>query len=598
MALAAGGPPGEALQLVSVLPGNNKAVSEPAPQLGDYDPTFSVARNAVSADGSRVFWSAVSEEKEAEVTRLYMRETTSGQTIVLNTAQGVKELPPGERAKEEVHFRTASSDGSRAFFTDNFPLTAESRLRPSEEGPADLYVCEIADGPAGPQCRLKDLTVDPGFNLGESADVVGTLPGASEDGSYVYFVANGVLSQEARSRGARRGGCTRPSAREAAVPDASCNLYLEHYDQESNRWEAPRFIAKLSQEDSPDWGATGGRSLGALTSRVSPNGRYLAFMSKEPLTGYENVDVSEAAHGARDEEVYVYDAQAGRLVCASCNPAGARPTGVLDSERAGEGTGLLVDRFGVWQEDQSEEHGGARRALDHWLAGSIPGWTPVEEGTAAYQSRYLSDEGRLFFNSADALVPHDRNGREDVYEYEPEGVGSCNSPPGCVALISSGESDHESAFLDASETGSDVFFLTNQPLLSSDHDTAYDVYDAHSCSPSSPCLTPPTSPPQPCEALQMCRAASPSAPVFPGASGTAALGTPANQPQTQTLPSQTTSKPKPLTRAQLLARALKSCRTRHKHSKRKRASCERRARQRYTGRTAGVHHRKPTKVKR
>ena len=36
-----------------------------------------------------------------------------------------------------------------------------------------------------------------------------------------------------------------------------------------------------------------------------------------------------------------------------------------------------------------------------------------------YQSRYLSNEGRLFFNSADALVPHDSNGREDVYEYEP-----------------------------------------------------------------------------------------------------------------------------------------------------------------------------------
>ena len=76
-----------------------------------------------------------------------------------------------------------------------------------------------------------------------------------------------------------------------------------------------------------------------------------------------------------------------------------------------------------------------------------------------YQSRYLSDSGRLFFNSGDALVPQDVNGTWDVYEYEPEGVGSCGpaaasgsvvyrperetasgvvEPAGCVGLISSG----------------------------------------------------------------------------------------------------------------------------------------------------------------
>jgi len=597
---SAGKPPAEALRLLSVLPGNKKAAPhEPEPQLGDFNPQRSSARNAISADGSRVFWTAISELKESEVTRLYMRDTTTNTTIVLNAAQGVKEPTAEELAFEEVHFRTASADGSRVFFTDTFPLTAQSKLRPSEggeEAPADLYVCEIAEGTEGSECHLKDLTVDPGSNFGESADVVGTLPGASQDGSYVYFIANGVLDAEARSAGATPGHCARPNDKQAALASATCNLYLERYDQESKEWEPPRFIARLSQEDQPDWGGSGSFSLGALTTRVSPSGRFLAFMSKEPLTGYDNLDQSAAAHGARDEEVYLYDAQEGRLTCASCNPSGAQPKGVFDHEASGEGKGLLVDRLGVWKESEREEQGGAggRNALDHWLAGSIPGWTPVEEGTALYQSRYLSDEGRLFFDSPDELVAHAKNGKENVYEYEPEGLGSCHSPAGCVALISSGESDHESAFLDASESGDDAFFLTNQPLVGSDHDTSFDVYDARICSEASPCISVPPASPQGCEAVQTCRPLTPSQQVFPGPSGSATSSGAPNQPASQTLHSQASAKPKPLTRAQKLTKALKTCRARYK-SKNRRALCERRARKSYGAHTPAKKAKKPTK---
>jgi DNA-binding beta-propeller fold protein YncE len=596
---SAGKPPTEALQLVSVLPGNKKAApDEPEPQLGDFNPGRSSARNAVSADGSRVFWTAITEEKGAEVTRLYMRDTSTGKTIVLNAAQGVKEPKAEELASEEVHFRTASSDGSRVFFTDTFPLTAESKLRPTEEGeeaPADLYVCEVGQGAEGPECKLKDLTVDPSSNLGESADVIGTLPGASEDGSYVYFLANGVLDSEARAAGATPGHCARPNDKQAAVASATCNLYHEHYDAQSKQWEPPRFIARLSQEDQPDWGGSGSFSLGALTSRVSPSGRYLSFMSREPLTGYNNLDQSAGAHGAHDEEVYLYDAAEGRLVCASCNPSGAQPKGVFDHEASGEGKGLLVDRLGVWKETEGEEHSGERNAVDHWLAGSIPGWTPVEEGTALYQSRYLSDEGRLFFDSPDELVAHAKNGKENVYQYEPEGLGSCHSSPGCVGLISSGESDHESAFLDASESGGDAFFLTNQPLVGSDHDTSFDVYDARVCSEASPCISQPPASPQGCEEAQTCRPLPPSQQVFPGPSGSATFSGAGNQPASQTLHLQTSAKPKPLTRAQKLTKALKTCRARYKKSKRKRVVCERQARRSYGPHKPAKKAKQPTK---
>jgi hypothetical protein len=349
------------------------------------------------------------------------------------------------------------------------------------------------------------------------------------------------------------------------------------------------FIAALSQEDQPDWGGSGSFSLGALTSRVSPDGRYLAFMSKQPLTGYDSVDRSQAANGARDEEVYLYDSSTDRLTCASCDPSGAQPQGVLDHEASGEGKGLLVDRLGVWKETQAEEEGGGRRAVDHWLAGSVPGWTPIEETTAFYQSRYLSNSGRLVFDSPDQLVPADRNSKEDVYEFEPEGLGSCHSPAGCVALISSGESEQEAAFLDASESGDDIFLLTTQPLTSEDHDQSFDVYDAHVCSEASPCLAPPQGAPTPCETLGTCRPASAPITVFGGPSGTATIegsegSGSAKAPASQTLPSKTTVKPKPLTRAQKLRRALETCRVAHRHSKHKRQACERSARKRYRSR--------------
>ena len=35
---------------------------------------------------------------------------------------------------------------------------------------------------------------------------------------------------------------------------------------------------------------------------------------------------------SRDEEVYLYDSDSASLRCVSCNPTGARPVGVLDTD--------------------------------------------------------------------------------------------------------------------------------------------------------------------------------------------------------------------------------------------------------------------------
>ena len=91
----------------------------------------------------------------------------------------------------------------------------------------------------------------------------GFLFGASEDGSSVYLVAQGVLAANENGNGERG----------EAGKD---NLYELHFDGAT--WTTT-FIAALSSEDSPEWEGNKIADTAFLTARVSPNGRYLAFMS-------------------------------------------------------------------------------------------------------------------------------------------------------------------------------------------------------------------------------------------------------------------------------------------------------------------------------
>ena len=485
-------------------------------------------RNAISSDGSRVFFSANGE--------LFMRDMTlgaGGKTLRIDTPQaGVKEAPAG------ATYQLASADGSSVLFTDQARLTVDATAK---EGAPDLYQCTIEVKGEEPSCKLRDLSVDPHAN--EAASVQGAVIGAGEDGRRVYFAANGALGE---GEEARSGVC--PQASEGAC----VNLY--EYDTQGQAPQ-PRLVAVLSGEDHPDWNAGGGQSLGEMTARVSPSGRYLAFMSKRSLSGYDNRDVKDSS--VRDEEVYEFDAESGRLACASCDPSGQRPAGEFDN---GVFPGLLVDAPLVW--------GGQT------LAGSVPGWTPINLGRALYQSRYLSNSGRLFFNSPVGLVPGDGNGTQDVYEYEPRGVGSCGVAPACLGLISSGTASEESAFMDASESGDDVFFLSAAQLSLQDTDSALDLYDAHVCSLAPGCAPSALGAPPACATTDSCRTAPTPQPGTFGAPASQTFAGPGNPapPVAQQV------KPKPLTRAQKLKKALAACK---KKPKAKRAQCERHARKQY-----------------
>ena len=526
-------PQGESLQLVSVLPESEGGGAASEPVLGRKSQE---TRHAISENGSYVFWST-----EAGGGALYLRDMTTKVTLRLDQVQsgaGAGAVQP--------EFKVASSKGSRVFFTDTQELMSQS-------GKGDLYECVIVEGAGGePKCELSDLTPATG---GESANVDGVL-GASEDGSWVYFVADNVLAP-----GAVPGDC------ESRTAKAVCDLYVRHGG-------ATRLVAVLSGEDRPDW-AFAEKTVN-LTSRVSSDGQWLAFMSQQPLTGYDNRD---AVSGAPDEEVYLYDGVTGKLVCASCNPTGARPEG---EEYTSSGPShILYGGDAVW-------------SASSWLAANVPTWSEYTVARARYQSRFLSNSGRLFFNSRDPLTPQAVNGTWNVYEYEPPGIGGCTGAEqtfsersgGCVGLISSGGSAQQSAFLDASESGGDVFFLTTAKLVSQEVEGGFSVYDAHECTSESPCSPPPSSSPPQCTTTDACRAAPSPQPAIFGSPSSATFSGAGN---TTPAPAAAAVKPKakPLTRAQKLAAALRACR---KKRKRTRAACEAQARSKYGAKAEAKTH--------
>jgi DNA-binding beta-propeller fold protein YncE len=499
---SAGKPADEQLAPVSVLPpteGEKEHGEDGLPTDGQLGFANRGLRNAISADGSLVFWTGGAEA-------LYARDMAKRETLLIGKGW----------------FQDASSDGSRVFY-----VTGESGQ--SEVG--QLFECHIVDSVAGKlECE------DGGTEL--APEVLGTIPGASQDGSWVYFVSSADLA--------------------AGAVSGEPNLYVHHEGE-------TRLVAVLSAADGADWKEASADADASLSIRVSPDGRWLTFMSRRELTGYDNRD---AVSGEPDEEVFLYNVGSGShpptLVCASCDPSGARPIGE-EGEKINQANGGLIVGEG-WEGEGS------------WLAADIPGWNSATAAGAkdSYQPRYLSDSGRLFFDARDPLVAQAVNGNWDVYEYEPEGVPagphSCGSGTssgssvfepartvtvqnksveagaGCVSLISSGESTQESAFLDAdegtgegehgapgSEAGGEVFFMTAARLVPKDVDNAYDVYDAHECTNESPCAPAEASQPPACETEASCKApptpqpevfGAPASATFSGA-GNPAPATPA-----------------------------------------------------------------------
>jgi hypothetical protein len=391
-----------------------------------------------------------------------------------------------------------SADGRRVFFSSGQTGQAYARL----DGERTLEVpgpatCKEAVALASRACFLTASTdgskvllangqtyalneaetaYEPATDLAEAkGGFQGTL-GASEDFSRIYFVDTAALP----------GAAGQESAIGQKPEAGKLNLYARIGGQ-------TRFVAALVAADSGvDRYGAWKPSPAQRTAQVSDDGRFLAFMSQASLTGYDNTVAGggkcrlKANEGPACWEVLEYDAATEKLLCASCNPTGQRPLGQSNLSLIKPGGGV---------EPPFRQPGNLSRA----------------------------GEGRLFFESQDVLSTRDKNGAiQDVYEYEPQGVGDCTRPGGCVALISSGKSTGDSMFEDSTPSGDDAFFITREQLLASDKDQQLDLYDARVGGgfDESP-------PPPPCGGEAACKGASPAAPAPPTAASTT-VGGPGN----------------------------------------------------------------------
>jgi hypothetical protein len=378
--------------------------------------------NAISAKGTRIFFTAIGTEatevgecKGPRVSELYAREESpiSGEGAPAANMRTVAISEPSkedcgacltdEASRASAIFQGASLDGSKVFFT------TEQELLPGAQG-NNLYEYNF-NAPTSERITC--------LSRGAIKPEVQGVARISEDGSHIYFVAKGILTDEANSAG------------NIAV-EGEDNLYM--YSD-----EGIAFVATLASGDSADWARADERPVMA-----SGEGRFLVFTSEADLT---NEDTS----GDRSQ-VFQYDAAAKTLVRASVGQGG-------------------------YNDDGKDPAGGST------IANGFPqsySYVVADSPTSASGGEAPAD-GAVFFQSPDALTPQalddvqvGDNFIENVYEYH-EGHVYLLSDGRDVSIVNAGPG---TKLAGSDPSGDNVFFFSSDPLVPIDGNTQQDLYDA------------------------------------------------------------------------------------------------------------------------
>jgi hypothetical protein len=382
--------------------------------------------HVISADGSRVFFTVPTNAAGSVTTGTQ----TSGKVYVRTNGTSTDQLNASERT-DCAGDPTCGGDGIPNPAPDTFAparywgaakdgsraffTTTQALTDDAPLGNQKLYMYDTTKPASDPH----NLTYLNASQVGGSVDEVMAVIGESDDGHYVYFIAKGQLVAGAPLLGNGEG------------------VYLWHDGTVS-------YIGKTVINETSELPTGANYTLGVPQWRVTPDGRHLLLSSHNGSGFAPNYDQGscQTSSGVGCREFYVYSADDSTptvpdIVCASCNPSGT-PATANAAAAVREGTG-----------------------------GATMPW---------HQNHPISEDGsRVFFTTAEALLPQDLNGKEDVYQYD---TPTPDRPKGQLFLISTGTSTSNSMFMDASPNGSDVFFVTNQQLVGWDTDGSLDLYDA------------------------------------------------------------------------------------------------------------------------
>ncbi len=574
--------------------GDAKLIGHCGTHLGSSEDRY----NAVSESGATVFFTVTGADhdpyacsaSQPPVDELYAR-IDGEKTVAISEPI----LPAGEKCEgacaaaphEDGVFQGASQDGSRAFF-----LTKQPLLNSDEDSQTDLYEAETeGEGKGASLGAIVQVSHDP--NAGQAAEVQGVAR-VSEDGSHVYFVAKGVLTQGRNAEGSEPidgKANLYVYERDARYPDGHttfiatlltpetqadleakeqpCGVLPEEEEQEACR-EPLAHEFRESTRDEQDWQEHDQRPV-----QTTPDGRFLVFTSVADLISGDTSTVPQ---------VFEYDAQEERLVRVS----------------VGQTSPAFPDGY--------NQNGNTTDEAAKLLAPSYGQSSPVRDQSELSVS---SDGSYVFFTSPDGLTPKAVDDHvircgsefrgvcsqyfyaENVYEYHNFG----SIADGNVSLISDGQdvtetglagerSAESSVSLEGTtSSGGDVFFTTADPLVPQDVDTLRDSYDARIDGGfPSPVFAP-------CQE-EACQGTSGSAPILGAPSSTTLSGA------GNLAPPQAGVSHKQKTAAQIkaekLAKALKICsRDRRKN---RRAACVKDARRKY-GRAAAQKARNNRRAK-
>lgn len=379
------------LMLVSVLPGGAASLSCGG-GAGENRIESRATRRTISSDGLMVLWKNgvdAAKNGECRAFALYETDLATGESVEISAPQGVTSTP-GEGSLDN-----ATPDGMKSYFTYDEPLT------PDAGSGKDLYEYDLETH------SLTDLTPVSG---GEAK--ARYVPYVSEDGSYVYFTAEGAIAST-------------PNARGEAPTSGKPNLYVWHDGRTA-------FITALGDEQDEPEGLLYEGVESDKPFEGTPDGTRFLFESKLPLTGYGNTD---AITGQPDQEVFLYDAVSGALTCVSCNPSGTRPVGPAS----------IPDWYGstVMSSDGSRVAFQSADVL-------VPSATDGVENVYEYENGhvYLISTGRqeatlssmgsstgndIFFFTSEQLVPQDQDGGStNIYDARVGGgFSSPSSVPPC-----------------------------------------------------------------------------------------------------------------------------------------------------------------------